>query len=125
MVVLAGGELFTGNTAYLTVALAEGKATPMQVRSAPPTSCTTLNSSTSSLPPSLQSPPLLCSVDRKAGWGARALTLGTRRVPQVAKNWFWSYLVSLFHLAPRAPQPPARRPPPPARTMPRAAGGGG
>ncbi len=35
MVVLAGGELFTGNTAYLTVALAEGKATPMQVCSAP------------------------------------------------------------------------------------------
>ena len=32
MVVLAGGELFTGNTAFLTVALAEGKATPAQVR---------------------------------------------------------------------------------------------
>lgn len=31
MVVIAGGELFTGNTAYLTVALAEGRATPAQV----------------------------------------------------------------------------------------------
>ena len=60
MVVLAGGELFTGNTAYMTVALAEGKATPAQVRDSAATSHAPLSSPRPSLiPASLSHPHLL------------------------------------------------------------------